>query len=109
MRHRQRIIVHLPKKLSPTLSYQKYALGIQSRISDPWGQKGTGSATLARAMEGRECSQWRLKVEPWMVFFMPLVADLRHFDEEQDPNPNPHQTERSDPDPHQIERSGPAS
>ncbi len=69
------------------------------------GQKGTGSATLAGAMEGHECSQWRLKVEPLMVFFKPLVADSRHFDKEQDPDP--HQTEKSDPDPHHNEKSSP--
>jgi hypothetical protein len=34
---------------------------------------------------------------------MPLVADSRHFDKEQ--NPDPHQTEKSDP--HHIKWSGP--
>ncbi len=29
---------------------------------------------------------------------MPVVADLHHFDEEQDPDPDLHQSERSDPD-----------
>jgi hypothetical protein len=36
-----------------------------------------------------------------------MVADLHHFDEEQDPGP--HQSEESDPDPdpHQSEKRGP--
>jgi hypothetical protein len=33
------------------------------------------------------------------MFCKPVVADLYHFDEEQDPDPNPHLSEKSDPDP----------
>jgi hypothetical protein len=36
----------------------------------------------------------------------PVVADLHHFDEEQDPDS--HQSGKSDPDLHQIEKSDPA-
>ncbi len=37
---------------------------------------------------------WGLKMEPWRVC-MPVVADLQHFDEEQDLDldPDPHQSE----------------
>ncbi len=38
---------------------------------------------------------------------MSVVADLHHFDEEQDPNPDPHQSKRSDPDPHKNEEADP--
>jgi hypothetical protein len=30
---------------------------------------------------------WKLKMEPWKLY-RPVVADSRHFDEEQDPNPH---------------------
>ncbi len=39
----------------------------------------------------------RLKMEPRRVC-RTVVADLHHFDEEQDPDP--HQSEKSGPDPH---------
>jgi hypothetical protein len=42
---------------------------------------------------------WRLKTEPWMIY-RPAVADSHHFDDEQDPDPDPHLSERLDPDPH---------
>ncbi len=32
-----------------------------------------------------------------------MVAGLHHFDDEQDPDSVPHQSEKSDPDPHQSE------
>jgi hypothetical protein len=35
----------------------------------------------------------RLEMDPWEVC-MPVVADFKHFDEEQEPNPDPHQCER---------------
>jgi hypothetical protein len=38
---------------------------------------------------------------------MPVIPDLHHLDEEQDPNPEPHQSKRSDPGPHLSERSDP--
>ncbi len=38
---------------------------------------------------------WRLEMEPWKV--SNTVADLHHYDEEQDPDP--HQSENSYPDP----------
>ncbi len=41
-------------------------------------------------------------MDPWKVC-MPVVADFKHFDEEQEPNPDPHQSESSDPDPHQSD------
>jgi hypothetical protein len=55
---------------------------------------------------------WRLTMEPWRVC-IPVVAELHHCDQEQDPDPqanvrpdlDQHQSERSDPDPHQCERS----
>ncbi len=34
-----------------------------------------------------------------------VVADSHHFDEEQDPDPDPLPSEKSDPDPHQSKRS----
>ncbi len=34
----------------------------------------------------------------WTVCSRPVVADLHHFDEE--PDSDPHQSEKSDPDPH---------
>jgi hypothetical protein len=34
---------------------------------------------------------------------MLVVADVHHFDEEQDPDPDQHQGERSDPDPHHFD------
>jgi hypothetical protein len=36
-----------------------------------------------------------------------LVAALHHFDEEQDPDPDPHQSNKSDPNPHQSEKKDP--
>jgi hypothetical protein len=41
-------------------------------------------------------------MEPWRIC-RPMVADLQHFDDEQDPDT--HQSEQSDPDPHQNEQS----
>ncbi len=39
----------------------------------------------------------------------PVVLDFQHFDEEQNPDPDPdlHQSEKSDPDLHQSEKSYP--
>jgi hypothetical protein len=37
----------------------------------------------------------------------PIVADLRRFDEEQDPDPDPHQSKKSDPGLHQSENRDP--
>jgi hypothetical protein len=48
-------------------------------------------------MEDRERSKWRV--------YMTVVADSHHFD--QDPDPDPHQNEKSDPDPHQSKKSEP--
>jgi hypothetical protein len=42
---------------------------------------------------------WMLKMEPWK-FCRPVVSDLNHFDEEQDPDP--HWSEKLDPDPDRI-------
>ncbi len=50
---------------------------------------------------------WRLKMEPRRVC-RPLVANLQHLDEEQDPDqqwrkksdPDPHKSEKMDLDPH---------
>ncbi len=36
-----------------------------------------------------------------------MVADSDHFDEEQDLDPYPHQSDMSDPDPHQSEKRDP--
>ncbi len=36
--------------------------------------------------------------------YRPLVADWYHFDEEQDSDPDPHQSEKSDPNSHQSEK-----
>jgi hypothetical protein len=80
-----------PHKLDPDpyKSQNSEALEAQNIVMDggPW--------TLT--MEA-----WRLrKMEPWRVH-RPLVADSRHFDEEQYPDPRPHLTEKldADPDPH---------
>jgi hypothetical protein len=35
------------------------------------------------------------------------AVHLLHFDEKQDPDPVPHQCEKSDPDPHQSEKRDP--
>ncbi len=53
---------------------------------------------------------WRLKIEPWRVC-RPVNADLHHFvfDEEQDPDPEPHQSEKSDPDLRQSKKFGSGS
>ncbi len=40
---------------------------------------------------------WRLKVEPWRSY-RPVVADSHHSEEELDPDPEPHQSEKLDPD-----------
>ncbi len=52
-------------------------------------------------------SSERFKMEAWgvggSVLRRPVVADLHHFDEGQDPDP--HQSESTDPDPHQGEKS----
>jgi hypothetical protein len=37
-----------------------------------------------------------LKMEPWQVY-RPVVADSHRFDEEQDPDPDPHSSEKLDP------------
>jgi hypothetical protein len=42
---------------------------------------------------------WRIKMEPWRVC-RTVVADSHHFDEEQDPDPDPHLSEKLDPDLH---------
>jgi hypothetical protein len=36
---------------------------------------------------------------------MLVIADVHHFDEEQDLDPDQHQGERSDPDPHQCDEN----
>ncbi len=36
-----------------------------------------------------------------------MVAGLDHFDEEEDPDPDPHQKEKSDPDPYESQKSDP--
>jgi hypothetical protein len=49
------------------------------------------------------------------MVYGPVVADLHHFDEEQDPDPHqsqksypdPHQSDKSDPGPHQSEKADP--
>jgi hypothetical protein len=41
---------------------------------------------------------WRLNQESWM-FCRPVVEDSQHLDEELDPDPDPHQSEKSDQDP----------
>jgi hypothetical protein len=33
------------------------------------------------------------------MVYRPVVADSHHFDEEQDPDPDPQKSEKSDPDP----------
>jgi hypothetical protein len=48
----------------------------------------------------------RLKMEQRRVC-RPVVADLHHFDEEQDPDP--HQSEKSGPDHHYSEKRDPDS
>jgi hypothetical protein len=45
------------------------------------------------AMEGREHEQWRRGGSKWSrggSVCIPIVAHLHHFDEEQDPDPDPH-------------------
>jgi hypothetical protein len=54
-----------------------------------------------------EACTYRLKVVPWRVC-RPVVAYLPHFEEGQDPGPDPHQSEKSDPDlNHPSEKSDP--
>jgi hypothetical protein len=50
---------------------------------------------------------WTLTMEVWTGSqlspgraFLPMVADLHHFDEGQDPDPDPRLSEKLDPDPH---------
>jgi hypothetical protein len=50
------------------------------------------------SMEGRGRSQWS------RGGFVNPVADLHHFHEEQEPDPDPHQSDKSEPDPHQSEK-----
>jgi hypothetical protein len=45
-------------------------------------------------------------MEPWMVC-RPMVADLHHFDEEQDPGPHHSEESDPDPDPQQSEKRDP--
>jgi hypothetical protein len=47
-------------------------------------------------MEGRERSQWGLKMGPYR-FCRLMDADLHHFDEDRnlDPDPDPHQSEKT--------------
>ncbi len=60
------------------------------------------------AMKGRGRSQWRLETQNGTIeVCMPVVSHLHHCDEEQDPDPEPHQSDRSDPDPHHSKRSDP--
>jgi hypothetical protein len=44
---------------------------------------------------------WRLTLEPWRAG-RPVVKDLLHFYEEQDPHPDRHHSEKTDPDPHKT-------
>ncbi len=41
---------------------------------------------------------WRLKMDPWRVYRL-VVTNSHHFDEEQDPDPNMHLSEKLDTDP----------
>jgi hypothetical protein len=50
------------------------------------------------AIETRRFSQWRCGCSKWRGL---LVADLHHFDEGEDPDPDPHQGGKSDPNPRQ--------
>ncbi len=61
-------------------------------------------------MEGRERWQWRQRGSKWRRggVCWPVVADSHHTDEEQGPDPDPHQNGKSDPDPHQSKNSHPA-
>ncbi len=65
---------------------------------------GSGSASKAwlKSCWGSKLScrgrAWRFKMKSWRVC-SPVVADSQHFDEEQDPDPNPHLSEKLDPDP----------
>jgi hypothetical protein len=56
-------------------------------------------------MEGHGRLQWGLKMRR-AGSCRPMVADLHHCDEEQDPDPDPHQSEHSDPDPNRGEKMG---
>jgi hypothetical protein len=49
---------------------------------------------------------WPLKMEPWRVC-RPVVADSHHFYEEQDPDPDPRQSEKSDTEPPLNEKMDP--
>jgi hypothetical protein len=42
---------------------------------------------------------WRFKMEPWRVY-RPVVADSYHYEEELDPDSDPHLSEKLDLDPH---------
>ncbi len=42
---------------------------------------------------------WTLTTEPWRVY-RPVVANSNHFEEELDPGPDPHKSEKLDPDQH---------
>ena len=45
-------------------------------------------------------------MEPYRVY-RPVVADSHHFDEEQDPDPDPHLSEKLDPHTHFSEKLDP--
>jgi hypothetical protein len=56
---------------------------------------------------------WRRGGSKWShggcVLCIPMITDLHHLYEQQDPNLEPHQSERPDLDQHQRERSDPDS
>ncbi len=87
----------------------RICINVYSRI-----RIGSASKSTFRSCGGLKSSygwQWRssltieacrFNMEPWRVC-RPVVANLHHFDEEQ--NSDPHQSEDLDPDKHQSENS----
>ncbi len=80
----------------------KAGSALKSKVESLRGSKSSRGGPWTLTMEA-----WKLKIEPWRVC-RPLVADSYHFDEELDPDPDPHWSEtgsgswirKLDPDPH---------
>jgi hypothetical protein len=70
--------------------------------ADPHPSQYAAAEVHNGAMDGRRRSQWRRSGLKWSrggsLDWTNSVAESHHFDEEQDPDPDPHYRQNSDPD-----------
>jgi hypothetical protein len=70
---------------------------MEPRRVDGAQSRGEGSKWSHGGSWTLKIEAWRLVIEPWWVC-MPVNSGLHQFDKEQDPDQEPHQSEKSNPD-----------